>query len=370
VAKQREIFANFSELIEHCSVESRQNKVTEERSREKQLNPEELFRPIDEICRSAPPLEPLWGFMLFKKAITSIVGAPGVCKTTFGYGLGFDLTSSKPFLDIMPEEPVKVLYMDFESADSLIKSRKSLISESPMPHFIVYNLVDYYIPQVASEVVQFCKAAKINLVFIDNQSVAFNTRDENDNAEAIKQMVILRKIANASGASLVIFHHTSKGNLPGTRKGTGAYARARLADICINLEVPDEGSPDVVRLEVVKNRLIDEKVLWYFKKKGGKFIFCDPPLGVFGKQTNTQIYKVQTAVLDALNGKGEIKFGELTSVMESKGFSANWTDHAVRRLLQQSRVSRPRYGYIAKTQFAGFGKAPANFKEGRRAKIG
>lgn len=318
---------------------------------------EELFRPIDEIRRTAKPLEPLWGYFLFKKAITSIVGDPGVCKTTFGYGLGKAACLGQDFLGIPFEEPVNALYMDFESADSLVASRANLvIGEEKVPNLYIYNVVDYYLPQVAEVAIKFCREHDINLIFVDNQSMAFSTRDENDNAEAIKQMRFTRTFTNACGAALISFHHTSKANLPGTRKGTGAFARARLADICINLDIPaEEEAPDIVRLETAKNRLVDEKVLWYIKKEGGRFIFAEPPLGVSGAPTDTVIYKAQVEVLSLLrNGAtAQLKFGELSVAMEKKGFSESWTDHAVRRLLQQNRIYKPQYGYYALRSLSG-----------------
>ena len=48
------------------------------------LQPENLFRTLATIRKNTKPLEPLWGFLLYKKAITSIIGDPGVCKTTMG----------------------------------------------------------------------------------------------------------------------------------------------------------------------------------------------------------------------------------------------------------------------------------------------
>lgn len=312
------------------------------------LKPEELFRPVDNIRRDAPPLEPLWGYFLFRKAVTSIVGDPGICKTTFGYGMGMALSNGEPFLDIEAEEPIKVLYMDFESADSLVASRANLVSEEKAPNFIVYNIIEYFLPQVTETVIKFCNEKGINLVVIDNQSTAFNTRDENDNAEAIKQAKFIRAVAHACNAAIIVYHHSSKADLRGTRKGSGAFARARLADICVNLEYATEEDTDVVKLEIAKNRLIDDKVLWYLKKEEGKFIFVDPPLGVSGVQTNTVIYKAQKAILDIVNGDREYRFKELVGLMEGKGFTANWTDHAVRRLVQQNRLCRPERGVIAK----------------------
>lgn len=318
------------------------------------LDKAKLYRPLWKVKKEALPLEPLWGVFLFKKAITSIVGDPGVGKTCFGYDLGGALCLGKPYLDIPADEPVNMLYMDFESADSLVSSRASFIfGETDIPHFYIYNSPEFYLSQVMQETVDFCRENKVNLLAIDNQTTAFATRDENDNAEAAKQMKLIRILANAIDSSIILFHHTSKANLAGTRKGSGAFARARLADICLNVNVIDEETRDVVYLEMTKNRFDDEdKVLWYLKKEGGQFVRTDPPIGSSAGEpkVNTMIYGASTAVLSILrNGTGDepLKFRALVAEMTKRGYNENWTDHAVRKLKQQNRVWSPVYGAIA-----------------------
>ena len=313
------------------------------------LKPEELFRTIGKIRKDAPPILPLWGYFLFKKAITSVVGDPGVCKTSWGYGLTAALCLGTTFLEVPAEEPVNSLYMDFESADALVKSRANLIiGDVDIPNFFIYNLSDYYLPQVAKITLDFCTANKVNLILVDNQSMAFNTRDENDNAEAIRQMRFLRSFAVACNAAVISFHHTSKANLSGTRKGSGAYARARLADVCINLEAPSEEYPDTIKLEVSKNRFVDEKVLWYFKKEEGKFIFTGPPLGVIGKPTNTLIYKAQHDIINFMQVFTIYETKDILNRIAIDGITPDVIDKALRRLTQQGIVIKPRFGAYQK----------------------
>lgn len=326
----------------------------EKQTEEEFFKPGELFRLIDEVITHAPPLEPLWGDFLFKKTVTSIVGDPGICKTTMGYGLAGAGCLGQPFIGINFVEPTVVLYMDFESADSLVASRASLVfGDTKIPNFYIYNALDYYLKQVAKPVIDFCQGHNVNLLFIDNQTAAFNTRDENDNSEAASQMRFIRQITQACNTATVIFHHTSKANLPGVRKGTGAFARARLADICINLDYPEEDNEDLVSFQVAKNRLVGEKPFWYLKKEGGQFVIIDPPLGVIGKPAgDTKIYKAQEELLDIMrnnntpSGKG-VKFETLVDAMQERDFSESWTDHALRRLVLQNRIWKPGYGYYA-----------------------
>lgn len=327
------------------------------------LDKARLFRSIDRIKKDAKPLQPLWGNFLYKKAITSIVGDPGAGKTTFGYELGGNLCLGKSYLDIPPEEKVSMVYMDFESADSLVASRGTIVfKETPIPNFIVYNTPDFYLTQVIGVTIEYCRENHINILAIDNQTTAFATRDENDNAEAAKQMKLIRQLANAIDAAVILFHHTSKANLSGTRKGTGAFARARLADVCVNINNVDEEKRDVIYVEMVKNRFDDsEKVLWYLKKEEGSFSRVEPPLGGLSlgeARVNTMIYRATNEVLSILrNGNTpsespvQMKFHQIVSEMIKRGFSENWADMAVRKLKQQNRISSPVYGYYALRKF-------------------
>ncbi len=318
------------------------------------LEEDELLRTLSRVAREAKPLQPLWGNFLYKKAITSVIGDPGAGKTTMAYELTGTLCKGEPYLDILADEQIKVLIMDFESADSLVASRATFIFDTfDLPNLWIYNSPNYYFPQVMELTGKFCIKNSINLIIVDNQTMAFATRDENDNAEAAKQMRMLRQFVNWTNCSMILFHHTSKANLVGTRKGTGAFARARLADICINMNLLYENDTDIVYLEMVKNRFsTEDKMLWYLKKVDGKFIRIDPPLGITIKsEVNTMIYKAQVDILAILkNGvtpANGMKFQEIQKKMVERGYSETWADHGLRRLLQQNRVYRPLYGYWA-----------------------
>lgn len=312
------------------------------------LEQEKMFRTLTSIRENAPPLNPLWGCFLFKKAITAIIGEPGVCKTTFGYRLSIQLGKGESFLGIKAEEIVKTLYLDFESSDSLIASRTEMITEEETPNIWCYNDSDFYLNQITDHVTEFAIKNGINLIVVDNQSMAFDTRDENDNAEAIQQMRFIRTVINKLNVSCILFHHSNKQDSGGTRKGSGAFARARLADIMINI-TKVEGYSEMVKMELVKNRLIGENVQWYLERKMGNFEIVEPPLGASGVATDTKIFAAQKTILDAMiDVKAEqYAFYELVEMMKCRGYTAEWTDHAVRRLIQLGKIKRVVRGVYA-----------------------
>jgi len=335
---------NISEISEKDEFPDLKITETEEET------PTKLFRTLDEIRATAKPIQVLWGFHLFKRAITAIIGDPGVGKTTFGYALGKSLCLNEAFLGIKAECPVSLIYLDMESSDSLVASRTNLLyneQEIVMKNFIVYNNPEKYITDVKDDIVKMAKSQNINLLLVDNQTVAFNTRDENDNSEAAKQMKWLRKLTNDCNAAMVLFHHTNKANSSGMRKGTGAFARARLADVIINLELGDADKTDEFVLDTVKNRLIEDKPRWNIHRKGAIYEIIETPLSFGGvsNKTNTVIFKVQQEVMALFADKDtQMKRKDIIDNLIVLGYDERIIAEAITKLSQFGRIYTPVYG--------------------------
>jgi hypothetical protein len=122
-------------------------------------------------------------------------------------------------------------------------------------------------PKMIEDLVIIHKHYKFDVMFIDNQGTAFPVRDENDNAEAIRHIKILRKVAFLFNCGVVVYHHPSKSNNEGLRKGSGAFAWVRYCDISVNM---NEFDPDnhMVEMEYTKNRYVDRADNINFQKMG------------------------------------------------------------------------------------------------------
>ncbi len=227
-----------------------------------------LFRTIKTISNSAKDPCPLWSNYFFRQAVTVEVGDPGIGKTTFDYSLLTALSLGKSFLGITPPAPIKSLYMDFESADSLVKIREKRMNvDGDFPDFMIMNWAEYsyenleeFLPIIKE------KAFDFDMLFVDNMLTAFDTSDENDNAEAKKKVKKMRILAEKLNISIVILHHPSKANAAGTRKGSGAFAWARHGDILLNFN--ETSDPDIIEIETAKNRWAEDKISMYIKKCG------------------------------------------------------------------------------------------------------
>ena len=270
------------------------------------MEKQEHIVPINYV-ESAPDLEPLWGNWIFRDSVVIQAGEPGISKTTFNYSLAKAIVDNKEFLGVKPTAPnLKVLYLDWESSDSLIKSRMRVMGyPENVDSFYKCNENEATLAQVE----QYIKDTKFkfDILFIDPIRMAFAMRDENDNAEASRQAKYLRKLASRYKCAVIAVHHSSKSEQLGTRKASGAYARTSLADITMNFELLGEGWPtNIFKLYIPKNRLIDDRFELFIQKEdeGRKFKVVPPPLGYsMNKEYEdaTALYTSQAKILGILS---------------------------------------------------------------------
>lgn len=239
------------------------------------------FYPITE-AENAPDLEPIWGNWLFKGSVVLQVGEPGIAKTTFNYQLAKAFVDSKPFLGVEPVcQNIKVLYLDWESSPSLIKSRVHISGGYPenAKNFLVYSDTEFTLANIEKAIDEAHSIFPFNIIFIDPIRMAFNMRDENDNPEGSRQMRYLRTLAKRWNCTILAVHHCSKADLPGTKKASGAYARTGLADIVWNFEYLDDEDEhhNMFKFSIPKNRLIDDGFKVCVEKREGEFIVVSFP---------------------------------------------------------------------------------------------
>lgn len=256
---------------------------------------------------SAPDLQPLWGNWLFRDSVVIQAGDPGISKTTFNYSLAKAIVDDKEFLGVRPNMPgLKVLYLDWESSDSLIKSRMRVMGyPENVDCFYKCNENE----ATLSDIEEYIKDLdwKFDILFIDPIRMAFSMRDENDNAEASRQAKYFRKLSSRYKCAVVAVHHSSKADMTGTRKASGAFARTSLADITMNFENLGEGWPtDIFKLYIPKNRLIDDHFELFIQKEdeGRKFKVVLPPLGYSSSkeyEDATELFNAQQKIFHVLN---------------------------------------------------------------------
>jgi len=267
------------------------------------------IEPIDRV-ESAADLQPLWGNWIFRDSVILQAGEPGISKTTFNYSLAKAIVDNREFLEVKPTEPhLRVLMLDWESSPSLIKSRmRSMGYPKNCENFFVYHDPRFTL----YELEPYIESLNIrpDVIFIDPLRYAFGMRDENDNAEASRQAKFLRTISTKHQCAVIVVHHSSKGELEGWKKASGASARTSLADIAMNFDTLDsetltaKDTKDIFILSIPKNRLIDDKFTAFIRKDEKRFEIVGPPPGYNPNgdySPSLRQYSTQRRVAKALN---------------------------------------------------------------------
>jgi hypothetical protein len=288
-----------------------------------------LIRPIS-VTDDAPNLEPIWGNWMFKQSIILQVGEPGISKSTFNYKFSDALLHNKPFLGINGVHPdvSSLLQIDLESSDSLVKARRSLLEIEDHPRFLMCNSpnvtlkdledsVDKTVTELANE------GCPISIVFVDPIRAAFRMKDENDNAEASQQMMYVRYLSQKWNCAIVLVHHSSKAELGGTKKGSGAYARAALADIVWNFEKildkdGEEIDPDLFKFYIPKSRYIQDDFCACIRKSEGDFTIEEFPPDYKVRATGTKIYTLQLALGSIMADMQERTPQDMMNILEKE----------------------------------------------------
>jgi len=280
--------------------------VTEE---PKDIKKKIVIHTIDEV-ENAPDLEPLWGNWIFRNSVILQAGEPGISKTTFNYAFTKAVVDDLPFLGVEPTEAdLCVFIIDFESSEALMKSRMRSMGGMPKNthRFRYYNDPENTI----FDLIDAVKEQKVepDIIIVDPIRYAFNMRDENDNAEASKQAKYLRQVATDLHCAIIIVHHSAKNEATGWKKASGASSRTALADICMNFDGLGDNVkgepiyPDMFKLTIPKNRMMDDHFKLFIRKEDKTFTVCDPPKGYTEGEYDpaTARYTVQQMVKGILN---------------------------------------------------------------------
>lgn len=282
----------------------------------------------------------VWGDFLWPSSIHLLSGEPGVGKTTLLYNLALKACCGESFLGIPFASALKCLYLDLETPYKLRARKLHIISEGKMPDhlgFIASANIEHDLGWLSDIV----KEHGFNLIIVDTINEAFNTVNEDDNSEANRQMGLTRKLVDDTGASVLLVQHIGKGeSTKGVFRARGASARPASADVVLNLE----GSGDVIKLEMVKNRWIGG-VSRLFIKKVGEDLF--EPTEVSAEESMSAKTKAQDIILQAL------KRGPLTTAqikLEAGDLSQATFERALSGLVQVGKIHKPQRGLYALTE--------------------
>jgi hypothetical protein len=270
-------------------------------------------------------IDTLLGEFLYPGSLHLLAGEPGIGKTTLLYNLAVHLAKGKDFAGLTVLRPIRILYYDLETPDLLFKRKLHLISENQPPERLAFTR-----PFFSKEALAYVKEHKFDLIILDTLNEAFETREEEDNAEANRQMQELRKIINATGVAILGVSHMGKDpSSKGVYKLRGASARPAAADVVLNVESHSE---DVIRIEVAKSRWVGGKPRIFLRKSGeDSFEGAD----IAGEETLTTENQIKEliAFVTPFEPRG-IRTNEIIMRAAEQGFQKSTTEKVLSRMAQ------------------------------------
>lgn len=221
---------------------------------------EEVLRQAQARIKSAPP--ELWGSYLRASTVILLVGEASAGKTVLLYNLAYHLASGQEFLGYKPPRPLRVLSVDFEGNDEIRATNLTAVGTAVRWGFLIppEDLFSFSPEDRGPELIRRLDCAirsrQYDLVIVDSLIEAYPVEEENSNDHANNQMVAFRRLANITGAGVILVHNAGLKQREGkkaTNKGLarGASARVDRADIVLNYTIEAQMER---QLTVVKSR--------------------------------------------------------------------------------------------------------------------
>lgn len=198
------------------------------------------------LIRRALPLPPELVEGLLYCGSTMIYGGGAKTNKTFAMmDLAVSVATGTPWWNLQTSKG-RVLYIDFELEKRFFRARLEKISNAKgvtleaMDDIDVWNLRGHAadLSTLVEEIIERGRTTSYSLIIIDPLYKVLGKRDENSAGDINSLMNELDKIAVASGASIVVGHHFSKGNQAGKESierisGSGVFSRSPDAILII-----------------------------------------------------------------------------------------------------------------------------------------
>lgn len=272
-----------------------------------------------------PPIQYVVRGLFALPSLNIVYGSPGCMKSLLLADLACCVAGGLPWLEkwqhetapIQPRPVIQapVFWVDFDNGLNRTHNRFEAIGHT-------YNLSDtsplYYTSMPAPDL-DASKATQVadftdlinylgaKLVILDNLAAISGGRDENS-SEMVKVVYNLRRVAEKSGAALVVIHHSRKENGFKGKAGDNlrGFSGIRGA-IDTGLYIDREAHTDQIQITAEKVRDVDIEpfaALWtYTHKPGYTDLETGRFFGIASQLTSSQMQKtaIEEAVLDALN---------------------------------------------------------------------
>jgi RecA-family ATPase len=183
--------------------------------------------------------------------VVLLAGETSAGKTVLTYNVAYHLAQGKVFAGLSPEGCVRVLYIDLESPEDVHRTLVKEIGRSPSLAFVRSMPQTLNTGPGREDLKQAIREWEPKVVIIDPLPVAWPSADENDNAEADRQMTALKQIAVETETVIVVLWNMGEGQVKAKLRPRGATAWVDRADLVINYT---EHGENTRRLAIAKSR--------------------------------------------------------------------------------------------------------------------
>ncbi len=291
----------------------------------------------------------LWGAHIRASTVTLFIGETSAGKTVFLHNLAYHLAEGDEFLGLKPPHPLRVLSVDFESYEEIMTENLSAIGTAPGWDF--FDLTDVEPgPKLIDRLQKTVSSGGYDIVIVDPLMEAYPVKDENDNALAIKQMLVFRKLARSTRAAVVVVHNSGqRKKRQGNDKflGRGATARVDRADVSINFTAKNATEREVYVTKSRSGNLNERIAVRFSGELGYELIDASGP-----SQSAVAQLQVDTAKFvrdQAEQGKGLVERKTLLDhfkVQEGTKESVA-LDRALRKNVVTGALQKPKKGVYA-----------------------
>ena len=270
-----------------------------------------------------PPVEYIAAGLFPLPSLNIVYGAPGCLKSFILADLAISAAVGETWLPAAPWQPgstgfetrqAPVIWIDFDNGELKTHERigalaraRNIPGDAPFYYYTMPNpWLDANNPDSTAMLALRAKNHNARLIVIDNLGTVSGGVDENSGA-MIAVMSNLRRLAEDTGAAVIVIHHQRKGNGMGSRAGDSLRGHSSIeAAIDLALHVEREQDSDTVTIKSTKTRGVDvlpfSAVLTYTHRGASDDLETARFYGIAAADTSSN-RALEKAILEALDGK-------------------------------------------------------------------
>jgi len=247
------------------------------------------FRTLADAYEPRDPLVYVVDGLFPLPSLSIVYGSPGTFKSLLLAEMCCCVAAGRPWLEPLPTKgdvtPVRttqapVLWLDFDNGERRTDERMEAIGRArklPADTPIYYAAMPFpWLDASAPAAVPFLveQIGKVNarLVVVDNLGVTSGKADENS-AEMVQVLSAFRRVAEETGAAIILVHHQRKTSGFNTRAGESLRGHSSIeAAIDLALLVEREEHAESAKMKSTKARgddVLPFGALWTYEHKSG-----------------------------------------------------------------------------------------------------